>query len=662
MIQGIGNEKRNMHMENRKTRSKVVGCLGLLWLMGVYSVSFAQYGYRVGKGESSIEPGESILSLALAGYGIPRGGRFSLEWKERSGLGAVSDAVAVSDKLYVVDKGKVYKVDLNELEKGPFELRQSAQIRLLAAGRSRLFALDAANDLLEAAPRRGKLRWKRRGNVHMAPQALSYHNGRFVLLDTAGVLWIAEDHRGSLAWRALATCDGAIDVMSDQRYLYALTGKQEIQRYVTDTGWLRVAIPNGITYHQDIRLLAASGAGYWALDHAGVLYQARHSSANQLTIGALLIQQGKQRVAILGADVCGFDADFVGAVKQDILRTFGIPPAAVMVNASHTHFAPVTQRWLTWGPHCQRPDSAYLYTVVKTGIMNALRQAEQSLQPADLYVGRSAAHIGRNRSLPEADPPYDPALDVIRVDYEHLDQDDIVFLAGCHPVSDNSGKEDITISPNYPGVAREMLRHHSQVRSAMFLQGCGGDINPIDVDHRVTAEKVAVTVTELLNQGVMQPINGSITFYLDTIPFDSRPWPQDKIKEFRAANEGPEGNVGAEKNVRWADLMFQYNAKGEMPKTMPVFIQTFNIGNWKLIGISRETTTEYSLGIKALWPDKLVSVAGYCNDVSSYLPTSKHIRARTYEGHDSFFWYGQPNTFPENVYEAILEFIKSKSR
>src|SRR5690606_31170824 len=151
MIQGIGNEKRNMHMENRKTRSKVVGCLGLLWLMGVYSVSFAQYGYRVGKGESSIEPGESILSLALAGYGIPRGGRFSLEWKERSGLGAVSDAVAVSDKLYVVDKGKVYKVDLNELEKGPFELRQSAQIRLLAAGRSRLFALDAANDLLEAA-------------------------------------------------------------------------------------------------------------------------------------------------------------------------------------------------------------------------------------------------------------------------------------------------------------------------------------------------------------------------------------------------------------------------------------------------------------------------------------------------------------------------------
>jgi len=63
-----------------------------------------------------------------------------------------------------------------------------------------------------------------------------------------------------------------------------------------------------------------------------------------------------------------------------------------------------------------------------------------------------------------------------------------------------------------------------------------------------------------------------------------------------------------------------------------------------------------------LWPDKLVTVAGYCNDVSSYLPTSRHIKAGVYEGYDSFFWYGQPNIFPENVYETIIESIKSKNR
>lgn len=94
---------------------------------------------------------------------------------------------------------------------------------------------------------------------------------------------------------------------------------------------------------------------------------------------------------------------------------------------------------------------------------------------------------------------------------------------------------------------------------------------------------------------------------------------------------------------------------------MPVYMQTFNIGNWKLVGISRETVTDYSIGIKKLWPGKLVSVAGYCNDVSSYLPTSKHINAGVYEGKDSFFWYGQPAVFPLNLYETIIDRIKSKN-
>ena len=108
--------------------------------------------------------------------------------------------------------------------------------------------------------------------------------------------------------------------------------------------------------------------------------------------------------------------------------------------------------------------------------------------------------------------------------------------------------------------------------------------------------------------------------------------------------------------------MLQHHANGSMPTTMPVFIQTFNIGNWKLVGVSRETTTEYSLGIKNIWPEKLVSVAGYCNDVSSYLPTSRHIKAGIYEGYDSFFWYGQPNVFPEQVYETIIQSIQTKNR
>ena len=99
-----------------------------------------------------------------------------------------------------------------------------------------------------------------------------------------------------------------------------------------------------------------------------------------------------------------------------------------------------------------------------------------------------------------------------------------------------------------------------------------------------------------------------------------------------------------------------------MPTSMPVYINTINIGNWKLVGFSRETTSPYSIGVKNLWPDKLISVAGYTNDVSSYLPSHVHIEEGVYEGKDSFFWYGQPNIFPLNVDEIILGKVKSLAR
>ncbi|MBK5196623.1 MAG: hypothetical protein JJE08_11480, partial [Proteiniphilum sp.] len=84
--------------------------------------------------------------------------------------------------------------------------------------------------------------------------------------------------------------------------------------------------------------------------------------------------------------------------------------------------------------------------------------------------------------------------------------------------------------------------------------------------------------------------------------------------------------------------------------------------NWKLVGFSRETTTPYGLRVKALWPDKMVSVAGYTNDVSSYLPTCLHIEKKNYEGMDSFYWYGMPDTFPMDVEEKIISEIKENNR
>jgi hypothetical protein len=80
------------------------------------------------------------------------------------------------------------------------------------------------------------------------------------------------------------------------------------------------------------------------------------------------------------------------------------------------------------------------------------------------------------------------------------------------------------------------------------------------------------------------------------------------------------------------------------------------------VGFSGETTTAYGLETKKFWPDKLISIAGYTNDVSSYLPTRMHIELGNYEGGESFFWYGMPDIFPKNVDDVILSKVKSLQR
>ncbi len=119
----------------------------------------------------------------------------------------------------------------------------------------------------------------------------------------------------------------------------------------------------------------------------------------------------------------------------------------------------------------------------------------------------------------------------------------------------------------------------------------------------------------------------------------------------------------AHRDVRWAKLMLEhYDKNGTPPTDMPIYVQTLNIGDWKLIGLSREVTTEFAIAIRNLWPEKKVSVAGYTNDIPSYLPTDPHIIARDYEGYGSFFWYGQPNNYPLGTFDKIITRIRENNR
>ena len=572
----------------------------LLGIAGLFVTPVkAQQTYLSGTARASIEPKTYPFSVALAGYGYPRGGRFSLEWIKKDNKSAAFS-----------------------------ELEQQLKLKKLAGNAVTFTVLDK---VMYAA-------------------------------DKTGTITYAAIKGKAMNWQKLTELEGIISLTSYKGRLFALTENDELMRFELknkNADWVKIAKFNGLSYDVHLKSIAINKGKLYGLDKNNNLFEGRHRTDGNLSVRAVAVAAEKQTVLIVGTDVCGFNHDFISSVKQEVLRKHKIAPSAILINASHTHFAPSTQDWTTWGGH-QLPDSVYLNDVVKPAIIGVIESAIKNMKPAMLSFGRGKTTIGANRSFEGAQVPYDNDVDVLSIERVKDHHKTVVFLTGCHPVFKNEGIEGFTVSPNYPGVTKAALEKEEGLTDALFIQGCGGDINPLSNDHIKTGNDLAADVKNILN-APMEKLTGKISFYLDSLNFPVNRWSNERIGAFRKENDNGKADVNAEKNVRWADLMLKLDGSNKMPVNMPVYIQTINIGNWKLVGLSREAVTDYSIGIKKLWPGKLVSVAGYCNDVSSYLPTSRHIQAGNYEGLGSFFWYGQPSVFPLNVYETIIDKIKTQN-
>jgi hypothetical protein len=623
----------------------------------------AQSSYLIGTAQEGIEPDQSLISLHLGGYGAPRDGRFTLQWIKKGSVPDVASMAGTTDKLYILSNGDLLSVNPSGNSSKWEKAGKADHIRSIAGINGQLYAANDQGEIL-VGKIAGRVKWKKTGVADKPVIAMAATDHQLFAVYENGSVWSASLSQKNMNWLKVEAVDRIISLAANGRNLYALSSDGAIYKCEPgkkDVKWLKIAYRNEQTIKEDIKYITVLNDRLFGISKENILYLGEHRSEGNLTARALAVKNNGKTVVIVNVDVCGLNDTFTGLVKQQINKKNQIPASAVFINSSHTHFAPVSQNWLTWQEPNQRPDSIYLYSTVRNGILNAVDNALKTMAPAELSFGRGVTDIGYNRSLTDHPELYDSAVDVIKVNYTDKNAESYLFLTACHPVFSAAGKLHYTISANYPGVARKLVEERTGTTHSLFLQGTAGDINPKDNGEYITGEKLANEVVAVLNRP-MTTVNGPISCYLDTIDIPVTPWTKEKILEFRGQNSDKPGDIVAEKNVKWCDLMFKYYSEGSMPTSLPVYIQTINIGNWKLVGFSRETTTAYSFGVKKLWPDKLISVAGYTNDVSSYLPTHMHIEQGKYEGKDSFFWYGMPNVFPLNVEEIILSKIKSLER
>lgn len=582
----------------------------LLLLFCFCQLSFqAQDTYKVGVASESLKPGDESLSLALAGYAGPWAGRFILNWTEKGKISENSFLNSASAKI-----PKLFRKPLQS---------------------ENFLHTEVYNDTVYG-------------------------------LNKNGVIKRAVATRKKISWNSFPALADAKTFVLYNHYFYAATGSDTLWKmnaHDPASGWHKAGYYNGQIKKVNISKLWVHQNKLYAANASDSLFEARKNigkGEEEIYSRAIAIEKNNKKVLMVCLDLCGFNYNFANEIKEELSRKNGIPTSAILINASHTHFVPGTQAWLTWAPHNRVPDSNYLYKVVKPAILKSAQKALSEMYPSNIHFGRGSTTIGRNRSNAGSEGPYDSDVDVIKVTGLDGKHNAVMVLSGCHPVYGTKGIAHYTVSSNFPGYMRSFLeKSDRKLGTALFMQGCAGDINPRD-EPDVSGTKLASDALKVLNEN-MQPLTGDITFNFDSLALPTDPWPKEKIIQFRAENLKLGAEMVAERNVAWSDLMLKNIEKGTTPQFMSVYIHTINIGNWKLVGVSRETVTQYSIDIKKIWPGKLVSVAGYCNDVSSYLPEARHIRTDVYEGVGSFFWYGQPSTFPMDVLDRIVNHIRSKN-
>ena len=170
---------------------------------------------------------------------------------------------------------------------------------------------------------------------------------------------------------------------------------------------------------------------------------------------------------------------FLANVRRQLQADLGIPPANVLVNASHCHGV-------------VRSDTEQL-------TISAVKQAWQNLVPVKVGVG--AGHedrISENRrlkmkdgsevdmrraySMPPDDAvasvgPIDPQIGLLRLDRLDGRPLAVVYNFACHPIMNPPSKGN---SADYPGYASNAIEEAlGEGAMALFVQGCGGDINPV---------------------------------------------------------------------------------------------------------------------------------------------------------------------------------------
>jgi len=171
--------------------------------------------------------------------------------------------------------------------------------------------------------------------------------------------------------------------------------------------------------------------------------------------------------------------DFLANVRTQLQQQLNIPPACVLINASHCHGVVCTN---TVKFAVQAVEEAARNLVpVKVGASMGCEDRISENRRLKMKDG-SEADMRRAYSMPRDEDvtgvgPIDPQIGLLRIDRADGKPLALIYNFACHPIM---GVPSGANTADYPGFASKLIEETLGGGAlALFVQGCAGDINPV---------------------------------------------------------------------------------------------------------------------------------------------------------------------------------------
>jgi neutral ceramidase len=401
---------------------------------------------------------------------------------------------------------------------------------------------------------------------------------------------------------------------------------------------------------------------------------------------ALVLSDGKQKFAMV--DVDQISVDGLEAAADEAAKLLSVPAEHVRLGASHTHAGPLLS--LERGPSgadlskYEGPYTKYR-ALVRERIVEAVRRANENLQPAHVGAAKGTGTININRRVrgTPASPPavgrnpaglVDRELAVMRIDDAEGRVMAVVVNFAAHGTV--LGFENKLASPDWPGYLRKTVEEAFAGSLCLFFQGAAGNQGPVEgftgdaeVAHRlgrILGHQAAALVEQIDTVQRAPKAEG----FVESVAFQAKqPWRvagpraselkfgrlmvdlprrtytaaeiadmERRIVRARAQVAELQGETDEWKKYqaearlrRFTNLLSKWK-QPVLPGLVPVELRVLRIGRYAIVSMPGEPFAEIGLAYKKASPFDVTMFCGYSNGLGGdYLPVTPEYAHGGYE-------------------------------